>query len=79
MQNARSGRCSLLPALYPFPSHRKKKLYLAILCLCNHVKNTVGRAGSNGILSPHYSSVESQKVYFKLTLDIFAQKFIMEF
>lgn len=42
------------------------------------MKNTAGCVGSNGILSWHYSSVESQNVYFKLALDIFAQKFIME-
>lgn len=56
----------------------RKKLYLVILCLRNHMKNTAGFVGSNGILSSHHSFVESQNVYFKLALDIFAQKFIME-
>lgn len=42
------------------------------------MKNTAGFVGSNGILSSHHSFVESQNVYFKLALDIFAQKFIME-
>lgn len=78
MRCAWSGRCSPVPAVCPFSSHKnQKKLYLIIFFFHKHMKNTVGSVGSRGILSCHYSSVESQNVYFELALDTFTQKFIM--
>lgn len=57
---------------------QEEKWYLAILCFHNCMKSTISCVGSNGILSSHYSPVESQNVYFKLALGIFARNFIMQ-